>query len=308
MASAEIIAFDSAALAEWRTKLDAARGDAVEGIFQFAAECRAFQLACDRKQGGSVYTEKMAEWYGISHQVASMWATVGAHRAKLSVVTDKFPPSMETIYHLCELPDNVIRDEVTKKTTQRAARALKKKHAPPFRIGWPQLIVERLGVPYGVLRGGGGIAIREKLAKAMGKPVPSFFSDEAEAEEFVQLYLRVIAPKVERPVLVERDEAKVKRAIDAEISSLHRAFHEQVRAEVEKRTAKILSTVDEREEKALRDMKHWQAMRDSIKPFMTLEEYRLVLNCLHPDRAPEDRRDRFTQAFAVMQRLGKVFA
>lgn len=35
------------------------------------------------------------------------------------------------------------------------------------------------------------------------------------------------------------------------------------------------------------------------------EEYRLVRACLHPDRAPEDRKPTFTKAFDIFTRLEK---
>jgi hypothetical protein len=46
--------------------------------------------------------------------------------------------------------------------------------------------------------------------------------------------------------------------------------------------------------------------RLGVDSHMTQEEFQLVRNCLHPDRAPEDRRDRFTKAFNIFNRLEKT--
>ena len=42
------------------------------------------------------------------------------------------------------------------------------------------------------------------------------------------------------------------------------------------------------------------------KPLLTRDEFNLLLNCLHPDRAPADRRERFDQGFAIFKRLERL--
>jgi hypothetical protein len=130
MTKGQVIPFDDAALDAWRKRLDAARGDAVDKILAFARECYEFMQACERTQGGSVYSAKMEEWFGIAQQTASRWAVLGSSSQKLLVATNKLPPSMETLYTLCDVPAEVIETKVTPQTTQRQARALKQEHAP----------------------------------------------------------------------------------------------------------------------------------------------------------------------------------
>jgi len=43
-------------------------------------------------------------------------------------------------------------------------------------------------------------------------------------------------------------------------------------------------------------LKHYDA-------WISKDEHRFVLNCLHPDRAPEDRKERFGRAFDIVRRL-----
>ncbi len=52
----------------------------------------AFQVACERTRGGSTYSEKMAEWFDMSHTAASHWATIGRNREKLYSQATKLPP------------------------------------------------------------------------------------------------------------------------------------------------------------------------------------------------------------------------
>ena len=75
-------------------------------------------------QGGSTYSAKMAEWFGICDDAASRWATVGKHREKLLVATRSLPPVMSVIYELCSVPAEVIAEQVTPKTTQAEAREM----------------------------------------------------------------------------------------------------------------------------------------------------------------------------------------
>lgn len=40
-----------------------------------------------------------------------------------------------------------------------------------------------------------------------------------------------------------------------------------------------------------------------IDSYMTEDEYRFILNTLHSDRVPEDRKERFDKAFKIFKRL-----
>lgn len=120
---------NATALEAWHKRLDTKRGTAIEAVLAFAGECYAFREDCERKKGGSTYSEKMLAWFGINQSTASMWSVVGEHRAKLIGHGQLLPTSVDTLYQLCELPDKTIRRQVTPKTTRREATDLKKAHA-----------------------------------------------------------------------------------------------------------------------------------------------------------------------------------
>jgi hypothetical protein len=101
--------------------------------------------------------------------------------------------------------------------------------------------------------------------------------------------------------------AKVKRAIETESSRLQRSFDEQVRHKVRQGTAdqraKLGELIDQEQSEVLR----YRSASAKLERFMTRDELKLVLDCLQPDAAPEDRRKRFAKAFAIAKRLEKLF-
>lgn len=43
-------------------------------------------------------------------------------------------------------------------------------------------------------------------------------------------------------------------------------------------------------------------MKSSMTAILTEDDHRFLLNVLHPDRAPADRRDRFARAFDIVRK------
>jgi hypothetical protein len=311
--TAEVIPFDAAALAEWRDRLDAARGEAVEKIIAFAAECHSFKHDCERKRGGSVYTEKMAEWYGLDYNTASRWAIVGANRGKFGDVSPKLPPSMETIYLLCEVPDNVIREKVTKATTNREARELKRKHAKPKPYSELAVAIEE-----GALHARTGGADAARLRQRVLEIDPTLELKNPAHEARLRDVCRVLVAKrgreqVEEMLKAERESVPeprrsafdnaVNRAIKLWIARAQVELEQRVEVRVNKELAEQRGILSKFEDEAREKDARLDAALASVDRFMTEDEFRLILNCLHPDRAPEDRRERFNRAFQVFKRL-----
>jgi hypothetical protein len=89
------------------------------------------------------------------------------------------------------------------------------------------------------------------------------------------------------------------------VAELRQQFAEQLKAEKDKIQAEL--------DAASRLHAEAQAERDAaveyrlgVDSHMTMEEFQLVRNCLHPDRVPEDRKERFTKAFGIFDRLQKT--
>ena len=309
--TAQVVQIDTAAFASWHKRLDGARGEAIDGIFAFARECREFQQWCeanDRKQGGSAYTVSMAEWFGIKNPTSSWWAVVGAHAEKLVVATTKLPPSMETLYHLCELPDNVIAANVTEKTTQKEARALKAEHAPqaqkPHKESWSTVLLRHKAIADIDLRGGSHVATRNRVAKATGKPVPKYFTDKTVADQWAYEVIRAL-PREEAPNhnLSKSDQRKLDQVIAAETERLRGMFEKELYAEVDRRMPDIAAQREREMEENREETRRYALFNAGFKKKISSEEYRFLLQQLHPDRAPAGRETQYDKAFQIVMRL-----
>jgi hypothetical protein len=50
-----------------------------------------------------------------------------------------------------------------------------------------------------------------------------------------------------------------------------------------------------------------KAINSAWKGFLTDDEYRLVISCLHPDRAPADRVKQYEKAFHIVKSKEDIF-
>jgi hypothetical protein len=104
-------------------------------------------------------------------------------------------------------------------------------------------------------------------------------------------------------------ERSLKRAVLAEQRRLQAGFQEQLQRELERATAERASklaareaAMNAREEELLQCAERLRLQRCSGDEHMTLEEYRLVLGCLHPDQ-PDRSAARLGHAFGIFKRL-----
>jgi hypothetical protein len=124
---------------------------------------------------------------------------------------------------------------------------------------------------------------------------------------------KVIIGVVEKAVadLPKRKADTIVKAVSIEVAretkKLQDTFSDAVNAKV---TEKLKGALDpmiaehrERIEQAKISQKIASNRLKGVPALMTKAEFKLVLNCLHPDRAPADRRDKFAEAFGVIKRL-----
>lgn len=339
--TAEVIEFDQAALDAWHKRLDAARGKSVDAIIAFGVECFEFQQACERKQGGSTYSTAMMEWFGIEKVSASQWATIGKCRAELFGLTKQLPPSMDVIYRLSALPPAVIESKVTPKTTQKEARAIVAEYRKtitkdaPERIGWKDAVIKVLGsegkwVPNAKLGMKAPDGWRDEIKAEFGGEIPVYVEHGGEAERKLcdivrTIYLkneakrdpqaaaqtakdlfeaaRMDLPETER----QRFDRVVKKATEA-IEAQYVAQYVEMEKALLAKIALDRAAIAEIKKEALAEAaeikrKAFDHLSKGLTPYMTQDEFKLVLGCLHPDRAPEDKRDRYNEAFQIFKRL-----
>lgn len=189
-------------------------------------------------------------------------------------------------------------EQRTQAKAKEAARK-RKQRAKQYRVGWINVLVAGLGVTHGSLRDD-----KAKLEKQLGERIPDYFHDQAAAAAFVERCRPLFIPAPKREEFTESQKAKVDRAIKAEHDALQKSFWQEVDKKVLVETAERLHKLEEMEKEARTQRDLFETLSEKIVTVMTEKEYRLILQCLHPDRAPEDRKTMFAQAFAIIRRWG----
>jgi hypothetical protein len=96
------------------------------------------------------------------------------------------------------------------------------------------------------------------------------------------------------------------------VKTVQTAFYIVVEKEADRRakedTESIRANIAQRLKKAEELQSLVINMKAGVVPFMSLEEARMLTNCLHPDRAPEDRKEKYSRAFEVAKRLQDALA
>lgn len=120
--------------------------------------------------------------------------------------------------------------------------------------------------------------------------------------------------------ITKRKEAKVRAAVAREVKRIEKDvkghFIDEVNAAADKiameRTKELREIAEvqriastKAREKYERGLKVVEAREKRLPMFMTKSEFKLIQNCLHPDRVPEDRKTKFTKAFDIFNRLAE---
>jgi len=104
--------------------------------------------------------------------------------------------------------------------------------------------------------------------------------------------------KFERLVAKDHAAMQVRYQYD-----LENGIEKGIKAKVDERFKLQQEYLNERQTKM--NIEHGQlAIREkTLDQWMTKEEFKLVLGCLHPDRQPEDQRAKYDRAFQIFKRL-----
>lgn len=98
---------------------------------------------------------------------------------------------------------------------------------------------------------------------------------------------------------------KTKTALKQVVADLRHDFETEVEHVLQDRLKAQRERLHKLEKEAQEERDRARNLRMNLDGLMTEEEYRLVRSCLHPDRAPEDRKTQFTKAFDIFTRLEK---
>lgn len=89
-----------------------------------------------------------------------------------------------------------------------------------------------------------------------------------------------------------------------ELELRNAAMDREVQEEAQRRLPDLAEQMRAARARADAEFHKYAAMRKGIPAQLSEDDYRLLLNVLHPDRAPEDRRERFARAFDIVRKLG----
>lgn len=104
-------------------------------------------------------------------------------------------------------------------------------------------------------------------------------------------------------LLSETAQQKLDRLVAREVQLRTAAFEQEVIAAARARLPDESEALRAAKARADGEFKKYAAARKGIAAQLSEEDYRFLLNVLHPDRAPADRRDKFARAFNIVRQL-----
>lgn len=100
------------------------------------------------------------------------------------------------------------------------------------------------------------------------------------------------------------NQRKIDRAVEAERKKMAIEFARQVEAKVNEIVEKEIMITKQKQQEAAEERILFQRKSRGIKPLMSKHEYRMVVSCLHPDRARDKPEEvKLNKALAIFQKL-----
>ncbi len=127
--------------------------------------------------------------------------------------------------------------------------------------------------------------LRDRLARLTMKLGGAVSEAPAEAQHYAAVAALPSKQRARFEALVDHE---VQRRVQQELRERHPELVAQLEAERDAYMTKHLAAA---------------TMKASMHAILSESDYRLLLNVLHPDRAPEDRRDKFARAFDAVRKL-----
>ncbi len=270
-----------------------------------------FCQALGELNAAGVTQEEIGRRYDMSRSKIARSIRVGNDQ-RIVRNPNNLPAGTSTLYLLTTLNDIDFQRFAKPETVEhdiRQHKAVKRqaKNSQPDKRGWPQCVVA-LGVQSTATIGGSRrAAIKQKLEEHLGRAIPSHLTPEQEPEiqrAYIDVFgVEELDEKKARPALSETAEKKLERALAIENKKLQDSFHDAVHKEVVKRLPNVHAEWERATGEASEATMRYAKLANRIEKKITAEEYKFVLGLLHPDRQPEDRREKFARGFQIIMRL-----
>ena len=288
--TAQVIDMPSPEERKW-AKADAAYTKGVEAYIEFGiaiAEIDATQ-------------EEIARRYSMSRSAIERVIAVGKDRRfdRNTII----PKSIHSLYLLTTLDDVGFEKLCKPDTTQEMILEYKKASKP--QKGWPSVLVDHGHLGHSKIASGEGRKRhRKKIAEAIGYEPPSHFASQEEADKFERDFVRAF-PDAKRPDygLSMTAQQKLDRAIELEKLRLQSLFEKEVFEEAARRMPELMAQRRQALDEAIAEKAHYFTLAKGIKKTISEDEYRFLLQLMHPDRAPDGRKDQYSKAFRIIRKL-----
>lgn len=213
-------------------------------------------------------------------------------------------------------------DEDRKRNTE-AVKIISNKQITKKRESWSELAIKA-----GLVKstsGGARINLRNKILELSGLPElpkPKYMNDEAFKKIQGAIVVIQNQKNPEKLTAIENEIKSLPSTAKQKINRLIKKEFERCQAEVNVQWVKMQAEFNDRvglefqrvnadwleiskataakHSKAIMDM---QTQARGITPHISEEDYKFLCNVLHPDRAPDDRVDKFSKAFQIIRRL-----
>lgn len=290
---------------DWQSYIAEIRNRTIEDIIEHGKRIYQFSLSCETVKGGSKFSESMKEWFGMDKSLSSQWKIIGEHASELSDNDRNLPTDVRSIVALIsadaltEARRDMKRPEVRK--IAKAKKASKKKYSG-YVVAFEEGVIKSIS---------SGVAGRLKAKMSNLYPDIDLFDPNDEQrlrsackELFAQENPTIAAENVEKikASLTEKQRGGFeKRFADAVTYQTHCNIIEKIDAAFAEERARL----DAKESELNEWMKTLDAREADVTNYMTEQEFKIVLGCLHPDRAGGDDvlRKRLDRAFDIFRRL-----
>lgn len=299
---------------------DKAFNKGVEAYIEFGQECA-------RLNSNGTTQQEIGNRYGMSQQQVGYAVIVGSDKRITTTGCNHLPKSTRALYLLTTLDDQGFELLAKPDTTQADIKAYKEAQQPPK----PRAIPSPKPVPEPEpeepeMKKGGYVTIAQKhglISAATGSRERAKIRERIEqlAPGAIEEQNAVRIEDACRIIVVERNPEKARQEADAMKKELPESWQKKFDKALSARITVEIADMQKQFDEQLRDAKEQLAIklqeaeaereaafqyRLGIDSHMTMDEFKLVRSCLHPDRAPEDRRERFDKAFTIFNRLEKT--
>jgi flagellar biosynthesis GTPase FlhF len=138
----------------------------------------------------------------------------------------------------------------------------------------------------------------DAVARAIERCVARRYPSDSQVIKAAQRKNAEVAAEVETlpETIQQRIDRLATKKVEAETAALRAKFWDEVSAKVEEQIGK-------REEQLLKREESLRVRARHLDDWMTEEEFKLVLSCLHSDKHPENQRAKYDKAFVIINRL-----